>query len=280
VSSPRSLTIDGFVAVSAGADFRAVPDLTGWGDSPEIRSEMANRSQQDGAWDSTGFFGKRVVGIDGFVEAASHDAAIAIRDELTALRPQTVHTLTVDDGYESSAVVRVTQGAVFHWLNDVTFKYTLQLTAPDALRYGPAVFLSTGLDGVAGTGRVWPRAWPRDWGVPAGSTAGSLAVPNAGKAAYWPRLRIDGPVPNPVVTVNETGDTLRYAGTLLAGQYLDIDCGSRRVLLNGQVSMAPLVTWSGSALAIPEGGASVSWNADAADPAATLSVFAYEGAWQ
>ena len=123
------------------------------------------------------------------------------------------------------------------------------------------------------------RQWPRDWGVPPGTTPGAITLPNAGKAAYWPRLRITGPVPNPVVSMVETGDWIRYNDTLEAGQWLDIDCGNRRVLLNGQVSVRQRVTSGGRWLAVPEGGGSITWTADAANPEASLSVWGYESAW-
>jgi hypothetical protein len=60
---------------------------------------------------------------------------------------------------------------------------------------------------------------------------------------------------------------------------VDIDCGNRRVLLNGQSSIMRFVTYSGNWLAVPPGGASMSITADAADPAAGMSVWHYEGAW-
>ncbi len=83
----------------------------------------------------------------------------------------------------------------------------------------------------------------------------------------------------PVVSLVETGDWIRYGGDVLAGQWLDVDCGNRRVLLSGQVSVRQRVSSSGSWLAVPPGGGSVSWTADAADPGASLGVWAYEGAW-
>lgn len=163
-------------------------------------------------------------------------------------------------------------------VRQATWQVSVKL--PDPLLYGPPTFDSTGLSGVAGTGRAWPRVWLRDWGVLPGQTPGSIAVPNGGTAPYWPVLRIDGPVPNPVITLNETGDWIKYAGTVRAGQWLDIDCANRRVLLNGQVSQAARVTFSGRFLAVPVGGGSLSWNADGADPDALLSVFGREGAFQ
>ena len=39
------------------------------------------------------------------------------------------HDLIVDDGTELMAVVRVTRGAVVSWLNDVAFRYDIEVTA-------------------------------------------------------------------------------------------------------------------------------------------------------
>jgi len=81
------------------------------------------------------------------------------------------------------------------------------------------------------------------------------------------------------VTLPESGDWVRFNGALVAGQWLDFDLANRRVLLNGQVSLRQFVSSSGRWLAVPVGGGSVSWAADAYDAAATLSVWSYEGAW-
>ena len=108
-----------------------------------------------------------------------------------------------------------------------------------------------------------------------------MAVANGGTAAYWPRLRILGPVTNPVVTLVESGAWVRINGTIPAGQYVDINAPQvRNVLLHGDVSIRHWpVTWSGDWLAVPPGGGSVTWSADTADPAALLSVWSYEGSW-
>jgi hypothetical protein len=281
---PNTVTVGGFTAdIDAPGEFRVTAKVTGWDDAPQVRSGIEDRSQQDGGWDGSGFYSSRVITLDGVVDAASHAGAQATADQLLALSPRTVHEFVVDKGALGvrSAMVRVTVGAVLDWLNGETFTYTLQLTAPDPLKYGPAWFDSAPLSGaVAGTGLTYPLTYPLDYGVPAGVTPGALSIPNAGTASYHPRIRIDGPVPNPVVRVAETGDWIRYGGTVPAGQHIDIDCAKRRVTIgDNPVSMRHLVTFSGRWCAIPTGGASLSWSADAADPAATMSVWGNEGAW-
>lgn len=276
---PNTVTIGGFVADNPD---RVTVNLTGWDDAPAIRSGIQDRAQQDGGWDASGFYGPRIITVEGMVDQPSHAAAKAVADELLSLSPRTVHEFAVDNEAVGvrTAWVRVTQGAVLEWLNGEAFTYGLQVTAPDPLKYGPQVFgQATLATSGGGGGLTWPLTWPLDWGVVAGTTPGAVSVGNAGTASYFPRLRIDGPVPNPTVTLAETGDFIRYNGTVAAGQWLDIDLDRRRVLLNGQVSMRHLVTFGGAWLSVPPGGGTVSWTADAADPAATLSVWSYEGAW-
>jgi hypothetical protein len=284
MSSPNTFVLGGLVLdQDSGVDesTHVVTSSVGWDDASAVRSSLDVRAQQDGAWDATGFLGPRVITINGNISEATPQAASAFRDQLVALSPQQPLTLQVSNQSVGvrSATVRVTVGAVITWRTTTSFDYVIVVTAPDPLKYGPAVFSSVGLTGVVGSGLAYPLAYPRNYGVPAGQTPGSLALPNSGKAAYWPRLRIDGPVPNPVVTLNETGDQIRFGGTVAAGQWLDIDLASRRVLLNGSVSVRSKVTSSGSWLAVPPGGGSISWAADAADPAALLSVWSYQGAW-
>lgn len=281
---PNTVAIGSFSADldGSGGDFRCTASLAGWGDAPAIRSGITDKAQQDGGWDASGYYSPRVVTIAGEVLQTSHAAAKAVADQLTALTPRSLHELVVDNSAlgPRSALVRITGGAALEWVGPVRFRYTITVTAPDPLKYGPATFASTSLSGSAGgAGLTYPLAYPLDYGVAPGTTPGALSVANAGTASYWPRLRIDGPVPNPRVTLVETGDTIRYGATLAAGQWLDIDCANRRVLLNGQVSVRHLITSSGSWLAIPTGGGSMTWTADAADPVAKLSVWGYEGAW-
>jgi hypothetical protein len=116
--------------------------------------------------------------------------------------------------------------------------------------------------------------------VPAGVTPGSLFVPNAGLAPYWAQLRIDGPVPNPVVGCVETGDSIRWGATIGTGQWVDIDTGERHVTFGAnQDDVRYLAQAAGQWLVIPPGGATFTFVGDTADPAAKLSVFGYEGAW-
>jgi len=256
----------------------SIEQMSGWTDGVALRVQREARSQQDGEWDVQPLRAAREVTLMGKAEAVSHAALEQSQRRFTALPLTGSMTGSSDEG-DLTADGYLSEAQRFQHLSGLVAGWALTFVAPDPLLYGPPTFESTGLEGVAGSGRVWPRVWPRDWGVPAGTTPGAIEVPNVGTAAYWPRLRIDGPVDNPVVTLNETGDWVRYNGSLTAGQYLDIDCANRRVLLNGFVSRAPQVEFSGRFLAVPVGGGSMSWNDDSASPDAKFSVFGREGAW-
>src|SRR5665647_719611 len=280
-----TVTVGGILldARTATSD-RFTADVAGWLDGPPVRSGLQAKAQQDGAWDGSGSRTERLLDVAGFVQEATPAAADAALRQLTALRPQAVYEVVVDnpDVGVLACLARLMVPARSEWFGDRAFTYSLTLAAPDPLLYGPPTYGSASLaSATPGAGRVWPREWPTDWGIAPGTTPGAVspAPANAGTAAYWPRLRIDGPVLNPVVTLMETGAWVRYNGELLAGQWLDWDMANRRVLLQGQVSVRHWpVTFSGNWLAIPVGGASITWTADTADPAALLHVFGYERA--
>jgi hypothetical protein len=123
-------------------------------------------------------------------------------------------------------------------------------------------------------------AYPLDYGVPPGVTPGAITLPNAGTASYHPRLRIDGGVTNPRISLAETGDLIAINYTIPDGQWVDINAGKpREVLLNGLVSLRNVTTYVGNWCAVPVGGGSLSWTADGFTANHSLSAWGYEGAW-
>jgi len=263
---------------------RTVSAMPGWDDAPSARTSLPARMQQDGAWDAAGTSAERVIDISGWVFGGTPADAYVAQREMAALRPQAIYELLVDNDAIGPLTVmaRVTAAVKTVRLSDRAFSYTLQVTATDPLKYGARSFATAGLSSdTPGAGLVYPLAYPVDYGIPPGVTPGAVRVSNAGTAQYWPTLRIDGAVTNPVVTMVETGAWLRYKPALSSGQWLDIDLANRRVLLNGKASARynDNVTFGGDWLSVQPGGGSITWTADVGDPAALLSVWGYEGAW-
>lgn len=58
-------------------------------------------------------------------------------------------------------------------------------------------------------------------------------IHNAGDAETWPRLRIDGPVTNPQILNQTTGQRIVLAYTLQAGEWLDVYPQRGQILLGG-----------------------------------------------
>lgn len=102
---------------------------------------------------------------------------------------------------------------------------------------------------------------------------GEALVTNDGLADTPLRLRIDGPVPEPSVTVLRPDggvETLRVLFDLDAGQWLDIDTGSHSVLLNGVANRRGQVT--GVFPLLPPGESTVAFNSSESNEIALLTV--------
>lgn len=56
-----------------------------------------------------------------------------------------------------------------------------------------------------------------------GGVVGQLLVDNAGDAATPPRLKVSGPVTNPIIANATTGEEVRLLYTLAEGEYLEVD---------------------------------------------------------
>ena len=253
----------------------------GWFDGAPVRSSGAERAGQDGEEDDTPLRGARVVRFAGKVRTDDGIGALELAARRFAALPKRGEVLGSSDTLTLSGAGKLLDKPATALLSPARAAWQVNVKLADPLLYAPPVVATASLMGAAvGTGRVWPRAWPRDWGVPAGQTPGAVNVPNDGTAPYWPTLRVDGPVTNPVIAVNETGDWVRISRTVAAGQWLDIDPGQRRVLLNGSVSLAGAVTYAGRWLGVPVGGAGFTFNADSADAAAGLTIYACEGAFE
>lgn len=254
----------------------------GWAAAPAPRVERTPRVSTDGVHPARSTRDARLIVLEGKAEApdaASRDAAI---DRFTALfaggRGQ---VLTVADQHLTRhAYVELDGEPSTDALSTRVFTWSIRMLAPDPLKYGPEQVASVGLPtrGSA-TGVLFPLAFPLDYGVTSGASAGELLLGNPGRAAYHPRLRIDGPVTNPRVWMVETGAEVRLGMTVPVDQYVDLLLRDRRVLLQGVASRRFAVTYAGDWLAVPPGGGTLRWEADSFDDRATLWAWAPDGAW-
>lgn len=284
MSQFHSFSVDGVLltGVDGFGCLWTVEGLQGWYAGGAVRADSSARTGQSGDWLGQPSRAGRVVTLRGKVQcpdAASKE--LAGRRLSAVLASGQPGTLVGDSpaGFLSSTVVLNDEPLFESWSSNIA-TWQLTVASDDPHLYGLDWIGQTTLAATApGAGQTWPQTWPQDWGVAPGVTPGAVSVPNAGTVSYHPRLRVDGPVSGFAVTLLESGASVRYRGSVAAGQWLDIDCRDRTVLLNGLVSHRHLTSFTGDWLAVPPGGGTVSWSANSFGDGHLLSVLGYEGAW-
>lgn len=251
--------------------------LDGWWGSSAGTLQVEQKTGDHGGWGGGSWLTPRALTLGVDLEAPDRSSLLAAVDRLSAAASLDDTTLrVVEPGFDRSCTVR-RAGEPTAVTSGLTAEWSVPLIAEDPRRYGqPVGPLSTGLPSVSG-GLTLPATPP--WTVGATVVQGSVRCVNAGTIASRPVLRISGPVSQPQVLVTGTAGTsaLTYYGDLLAGEWLDIDCGAHTVLIGGTVSRRGLV--SGTWPQIPPGSAvDVGFRAAVYSAAASLAV-TYRSAW-
>lgn len=98
-----------------------------------------------------------------------------------------------------------------------------QLMAPDPTLYDPTSQSANFNLGGGGDGFTVPMPVPV--GVGSSSIDQTIAIVYPGSWLTFPLIRINGPITNPVITHQLTGDKLDFTGTsLAAAEWIEIDC--------------------------------------------------------
>ena len=148
----------------------------------------------------------------------------------------------------------------------------------------PAIYSGTehsvtlGLPSTSG-GLTFPLSFPLTF--PATVTSGRATITNAGTKTTGLRLRIDGPVEEPRVSLLTTAGTaiVRHWLTLTSGQWLDVDTGARTVYLNGTASRRGLTTADGIGWPVlPPGSWEIAFDSPVYNPDARLTAY-WRDAW-
>lgn len=282
----RQYAVDGF-PLTGMDDFGClwtVEATQGWYTGGAVRTDPQARMQQHGDWRGKGLRGGRIITARGKVQCPDPTAMELASRRLSAVLADGGFGEFVGDSPAGvlTSKVQLDDLPLFDPLSAWTASWQITVGSEDRLLYGPATFTQTSLAAAAaGSGRTWPRLWTRDWGVVAGADPGTAFAPNAGTAAYWPRLRITTGVDatNPVIRVAETGDSMVFNGTIPAGQFIDIDTSTRAVTYGAGADDVRHVTDMFGRLGVPIGGATYSLDADAGDESTVLEVYGWEGAW-
>lgn len=250
----------------------------GWSAGPPVRLDLTNRPQRDGAFDAPSFRAARVVTIEGTAVAPDPDTKERAKDSLAAVLADgsTLLPLTVQERtLTRRALVRLSAETKIADTTPYTFTWSLQVTAPDPIRY--SVDQHTAVCGLPqpGQGITFPiAAWPLDFGQP---QDGSMVLGNAGTVTTWPVWTITGPCVGPVIRKASTGESLGFGLSLFGGDVLVVDVAAHTIRLNGasrRATLLPGSTWFGLA----PGNTGVEFDAQRTDVPAVLSA-AWRDAW-
>lgn len=234
-----TFAVDGWTGNTADADGVEwwVTKEEGWASAPPLRLALVDRPERDGAFDAPAYRSPRVITLEGTAVAPDRirkeqakDRLAAVLADGTGLRPLVV----TEPHLTRWALVRLSAETKIVDRKAGAFDFSLQLTAPDPLRYSAE--LRRQVCGLLrpGGGLRFPLSFPLDFGE--GSFGGRLLPANTGTAPTWPRWRITGPCRDPVIANLRTGEELAFALTLRTGETLEVDTDARTVLLRGLAS--------------------------------------------
>jgi len=262
------------LVLGAASPYR-LTKLEGWLDLAEVRGQDTPRPNRHGLYQGSQLMGRRTITVSFLIKGAPLADAVRRLRAATAPTEQPLEEPLVVrlDGRSLLANARCVRRSI-----DVAKHYAVGLTA-GAIQWqatDPRLYSteesrqSTGLAARQPDGLPFPLAFPLLMG--SGRPGGALLAANAGDVAVWPEWTVQGPVLGPVITNQDTGQSLVFDPTfaVLEGQRLVIDTDRRTVLLNGVDRNDRLLRrdW----FPIPAAGAvRVGFLAERDDPAALLT---------
>lgn len=225
--------------------------LDGWYGDVDVDLGLVKRPNAPGAFAPEQVFpGEAVISIEGDYFGADRQAALRMREDLTALynegRPI---TMTVADDLRTTHREVLVARVGLPWTIHPEFEFSIDMTAPDPRRYADPVTVGTTL-AVAGSGLQLPsneatgvglllpsNETPNpDLGIDFGtvSTSGRVTVTNQGNTATTSKMVVSGgSMTDGFDIVNvATGQRLSYIATVPTGSTVTIDGDLRTAFIN------------------------------------------------
>jgi hypothetical protein len=248
-----------------------------WWTGPGRRLNHYERPFADGYGRSRSFAGARTLTFEVMMIAPSRELRDARLRELAGLFGDgDVHPL-VGPGVEADGtpalyelLVEYTNPPDPKSINSTAVALQFTFIAPDSVKRSVTEYTTGEIELPSSTGGLtFPVTFPAAFNAVV--TSGSALVTNGGTADVGLILRIDGPAPQPRITLARGTDvqTLRCNLTVEAGQWLTIDTATRSVLLNDLSSRRGLV--AGTFPILAPGTSELSWDCDSYEPAARLT---------
>lgn len=239
---------EGNVTDDHGVDW-IVEAEDGWSSSPPVRATRTERPTADGAFGGPGFYGSRVINLQGRAVASARASMLAAKDRIkAAIGPRSLVALRVDEAHMArTAMVRLSDTIDLSDKGARSFAWSLTVVADDPRRYDVnSSTASTFLPSTDATGRTYPRTYNYSYPT-TGVQYGSVFFHNRGDYDQCPGvITVWGPVIDPFIAHVQTGRLLAFDIDLDEGQYLEIDLLTRTAKLNGTASRAGAITQGSS----------------------------------
>lgn len=274
-------TVDGWIGNSVDEDGVEwwITKEEGWSSSPSVRLSLTDRPERDGAFDAPSYRSARVITLEGTALAPDRlrkerakDRLAAVLNDGSRLQPMVV----TEPHVTRRSLVRLSAESKVLDKKAGVFEFSLQVTAPDPLRYSAELRSATCPLATSSGGLTFPLRFPLDFG--AGSSGGRLTLENAGSAATWPTWKISGPCADPVIVNSQTGEELAFAIRLAAGEVLVVDTDARTVLLQGLASRRSALLPGSRWFPLVRGGTTVAFRSATYEAAARLTA-EWRDAW-
>jgi hypothetical protein len=218
---------------------------------PDVRLDQYARAGTHGVTIAHNLYGGRLITLEGTIRGATPSAYLANRQALQAAVglkldsnnvPETRTLYLTDLAGTPYRVEVVTKSFQADYASPgLTWgRWQLQLQASDYIIESGTESSVTMTLPVSG-GVTFPLTFPITFGA---SSGGSATATNAGNAAVYPTVTISGPVVNPVLTNDATGESLRLNITLLAGDTLVVNTRRRTILLGQTNKMSSKIAGS------------------------------------
>jgi hypothetical protein len=212
--------------------------ITGWDDLPSVDSANTLRPSSHGAWVGKKLVGQRIITWTGRISTAERSD---FETEVKLLRD----TFVPASGTEELTIVvrtrnemRMAFGSVIQRQIPMDYAYsyygakvTIQFECSDPRLYGlgeNSVFISA--PSLVSDGLEYPLVYPLDYGEePAPS---SLIITNEGSAPSPMTIHFTGPVTNPTLINQRTGERIGFEITLTGDEILTVNTRLGTVLLD------------------------------------------------
>jgi hypothetical protein len=228
-------------AATSDADFVGTlsPDtgVQGLLDTAAVRESASDLVEADGGSHGPFWLGRRSGTVQGLLQPFSLDPVVVSNAEAKlkratrALRADGILRWTPpNDSSPRQLRVRRQDGPRITGRRPKAWQITLVSTDPFALgsTEQSAVIVPSGSTGEVGVAD--PETDPETSPL---NVSAQQSVFNAGDAPTWPRFRIDGPLTDPTILNNSTGEQVVLAYTLAASEWLDLYPERGRILAGG-----------------------------------------------